>query len=78
MHALWARGVPYGMDAAELRTASYSGGVGGMATAVLATAVEPLGIVIQDGGEARRPPRILMWLWASEEEATKEEEWRER
>ncbi len=51
---------------------------GGMATAVLATTGEPLGIVIRDGGETLRPPRILMWLWANEEEATDEEEWRER
>ena len=49
-----------------------------MATAVLASAGEPLGIVIRDGGEALRPPRILKWLWATEEEATEEEEWRER
>ena len=49
-----------------------------MATAVLATTGEPLGIVINDGGEASRPPRILMWFWANEEEATNEEEWRER
>ena len=49
-----------------------------MATAVLATTGEPLGIVINDGGEASRPPRILMWFWASEEEAQDEEEWRER
>jgi len=49
-----------------------------MATAVLASAGEPLGIVIRDGGEVLRPPRILMWLWANEEEATNEEEWRER
>jgi len=49
-----------------------------MATAVLASAGEPLGIVINNGGETVRPPRILMWLWANEEEATKEEEWRER
>ena len=51
---------------------------GSMATAVLASAGEPLGIVIRDGGEVLRPPRILMWLWANEEEATNEEEWRER
>jgi hypothetical protein len=51
---------------------------GGMATAVLASTGEPLGIVINNGGESVRPPRILMWFWANEEEATKEEEWRER
>lgn len=28
---------------------------------------EPLGIVIRDGGEAHRPPRIWMYFWASEE-----------
>jgi hypothetical protein len=37
-----------------------------------------LGIVIHDGGAAPRPPRILMWFWANEEEAQDEEEWRER
>ena len=51
---------------------------GGMATAVLATSGEPLGIVIRDGGATLRPPKILMWFWATEEEATDEEEWRER
>ncbi len=49
-----------------------------MTTAVMATTSEPLGIVVRDGGEALRPPRILMWFWASEEEANEEEEWRER
>ena len=53
------------------------GGTGGMATAILA-ASEPVGIVIRDGGEAHRTPRILMWFWASEEEANDQEEWRER
>jgi hypothetical protein len=48
-----------------------------MATAVLA-ANEPVGIVIRDGGEVRRAPRILMWFWANEEEANDEAEWRER
>ena len=27
---------------------------------------EPLGIVVQDGGEAHAPPRIMMWYWADE------------
>jgi hypothetical protein len=27
---------------------------------------EPLGIVIQDGGQAVAAPRIMMWYWASE------------
>jgi hypothetical protein len=27
---------------------------------------EPLGIVVQDGGEAQTTPRIMMWYWASE------------
>ncbi len=49
-----------------------------MTTAVLAATGEPLGIVIRDGGEVLRPPRILMWLWANEEDANDEEEWRER
>jgi len=48
-----------------------------MTTAVLA-ANEPMGIVVRDGGEAQRTPRILMWFWANEEEATDSEEWRER
>jgi len=48
-----------------------------MTTAVLA-ANEPVGIVIRNGDEARRAPRILMWFWANEEEANDEEEWRER
>jgi len=48
-----------------------------MTTAVLA-ADEPMGIVIRDGGEPRRAPRILMWFWANEEEANDDEEWRER
>jgi hypothetical protein len=48
-----------------------------MTTAVLA-ANEPLGIVIRDGAEAHRAPRIMMWFWADEEEATNDEEWRER
>ncbi|HWO89887.1 MAG TPA: hypothetical protein VNL98_12150 [Gemmatimonadales bacterium] len=29
---------------------------------------EPIGLVIQDGGEAHDRPRILMWYWASEDE----------
>jgi hypothetical protein len=49
-----------------------------MATAVVPAAMEPLGIVIRDGGATPRPPRILMWFWANEEEAQVEEEWRER
>ena len=48
-----------------------------MATAVLA-ASEPVGIVIRDGTNARLAPRILMWFWASEEEANDDAEWRER
>jgi len=48
-----------------------------MATAVLA-ASEPVGIVIRNGGDPHRAPRILMWFWANEEEATDDEEWRER
>jgi len=48
-----------------------------MTTAVIG-ANEPVGIVIRDGGDVRRAPRILMWFWASEEEANDNEEWRER
>jgi hypothetical protein len=48
-----------------------------MTTAVL-PANEPMGIVIRDGAELRRAPRILMWFWASEEEATDDAEWREK
>jgi hypothetical protein len=48
-----------------------------MTTAVL-TADEPVGIVVRSGTETQRVPRILMWFWANEEEATDEEEWRER
>ena len=48
-----------------------------MATAVLA-ATEPVGIVIRDGADVHRAPRILMWFWADEEEANDQEEWRER
>lgn len=48
-----------------------------MTTAVLA-ADEPVGIVVRGGDDTPRAPRILMWFWANEEEATDEEEWRER
>jgi len=48
-----------------------------MTTAVMA-ANEPVGIVIRDGGNAPRVPKILMWFWANEEEANDQEEWRER
>jgi len=48
-----------------------------MATAVMA-ASEPVGIVIRDGGDVHRTPRILLWFWAREEEANNEDEWRER
>ncbi len=48
-----------------------------MTTAVMA-ADEPVGIVVRGGDDLPRAPRILMWFWASEEEATNEEEWRER
>jgi hypothetical protein len=27
---------------------------------------EPLGIVIQDGGQAAAAPKIMMWYWANE------------
>ena len=37
-----------------------------MATTVVRQ--EPLGIVVQDGGEAHTAPRIMMWYWASEDE----------
>ena len=29
---------------------------------------EPLGIVVQDGGDTHAAPRIMMWYWASEDE----------
>jgi hypothetical protein len=49
-----------------------------MTTAVMATTSEPLGIVIRNGADTIRPPRILVWLWANEEDANDAEEWRER
>lgn len=29
---------------------------------------EPVGLVVQDGGENHRPPRIRMYFWANQEE----------
>lgn len=37
-----------------------------MATAAITQ--EPLGIVIQDGGEPHSHPKIAMWFWANEKE----------
>jgi len=34
---------------------------------------EPLGIVVQDGGEAHASPRIMMWYWANEDEIPERE-----
>jgi len=34
---------------------------------------EPLGIVVQDGGEAHAAPRIMMWYWADENEVPERE-----
>jgi len=34
---------------------------------------EPLGIVVQDGGEAHGAPRIMMWYWADENEVPERE-----
>ena len=34
---------------------------------------EPLGIVVQDGGEAHASPRIMMWYWADESEIPERE-----
>jgi len=34
---------------------------------------EPLGIVVQDGGEAHASPRIMMWYWASEDDVPERE-----
>ena len=55
-----------------------SSGEGRRMTTAVMTVSEPVGIVIRDRDDARRTPRILMWFWASEEEANDEEEWRER
>lgn len=41
-----------------------------MATpSVTLTQQEPVGIVVQDGGEENRHPRIMMWYWADEKGA---------
>jgi hypothetical protein len=29
---------------------------------------EPLGIVVQDGGDSHAAPQIMMWYWADENE----------
>ena len=34
---------------------------------------EPLGIVVQDGGEAHASPRIMMWYYANENEVPERE-----
>lgn len=49
-----------------------------MATAAVSlTGHEPLGLVVRDGGDPHRAPRIFMWYWANEEE-TEEVEGKER
>lgn len=41
-----------------------------MATAsVTLTHQEPMGLVVQDGGENHSHPRIMMWYWADEKGA---------
>jgi hypothetical protein len=42
-----------------------------MAPAISRT--EPVGIIVQDGGEAHAAPRILLWHWAVEEETPERE-----
>jgi len=45
-----------------------------MATATLPeTTMEPLGLVVQDGGDEHRHPRIIAYFWAVEEETDEEE-----
>jgi len=35
--------------------------------------MEPMGLVVQDGGEEHRHPRISLFLWAVEEETDEDE-----
>ena len=42
-------------------------------TATASIRREPVGIVVQDGGDIHAPPRILMWHWAIEEETPENE-----
>lgn len=34
---------------------------------------EPVGIVVQDGGDGNTSPRIMLWHWAIEEETPESE-----
>ena len=36
-------------------------------------AMEPMGLVVQDGGDEHRHPRIIAYFWAVEEETDEEE-----
>lgn len=45
-----------------------------MATAILPESVmEPMGLVVQDGADEHRHPRIIAYFWAVEEETDEEE-----
>jgi hypothetical protein len=44
-----------------------------MTTATLELTMEPMGLVVQDGGEEHRHPRIIAYFWAAEEETDEEE-----
>jgi hypothetical protein len=35
--------------------------------------MEPMGLVVQDGGDEHRHPRICLFLWAVEEETDEDE-----
>lgn len=35
--------------------------------------MEPMGLVVQDGGDEHRYPRIIAYFWAVEEETDEEE-----
>jgi hypothetical protein len=35
--------------------------------------MEPMGLVVQDGGDEHRHPRIIAYFWAVEEETDEEE-----
>ena len=54
--------------------AAMSGKERRMATAILPeTTMEPLGLVVQDGGDEHRHPRIIAYYWAVEEETDEDE-----
>ncbi len=45
-----------------------------MTTAILPeTVMEPMGLVVQDGADEHRHPRIIAYFWAVEEETDEEE-----